>query len=111
MNDIESFRTYLLEKLISKAGKSYSKKQASDIISRLRLVEGILGRRFTKSNILDEDAFWKLVTVIKEARKIQGGRPAYHLYNNHVSALRRYRSYLKCSEQQHPPKKTTQRAD
>lgn len=98
MNDVEDFRSYLLEKHISKAGKTYSKKLASDIVSRLRLVEGILGRRFTKPNILDENAFWKLVTAIKEARKAQAGEPAYHLYNNYVSALRRYRSYLEHKE-------------
>jgi hypothetical protein len=107
MRDIESFRSYLLEQHISKAGKPYSKKIASDIVSRVKLVQGILGRRFTKSNILNEDSFWKLVAILKEARITQAEIPAYYLYNNYVSAMRRYRDYLERLErkdQLFPPK-------
>jgi len=94
MEDIDHFRTYLIEKHISKAGKRYSIKMVTDMISRLKLVKSILGRRFTKSNILNEDSFWKLVEAIKNARKSRADETAYHLYSGYVSALKHYRDYL-----------------
>lgn len=94
MEDIENFHAYLLEKHISKAGKRYSRKMATDMISRLKLAKSILGRRFTKSNILNEDSFWKLAEAIKDARKSRADETAYHLYSSYVSALRHYRDYL-----------------